>query len=189
MNTDKQQAREITTMVEDSLLQFQEAIKTQAEQNLQISRTTSHMIRYVLVIITILSIGIIFLTWSQKNDMRKMSEYMQGMTKDVSVMSNAIVKMQTSMSTVEGGINTIAAHAQSISSSIRQKDNLTATLSHIANTVELMQRDAQGLGTSMENVNYNLGTINKQMKSLNRKLGAMGQDVNRMPSPTKMFPF
>jgi len=189
MSTDKQETSEITTMVEDTLLQFNDAMKFQEEQNLQINRRTSHMIRYGLFIIILLSIGVVFLTWSQKNDMRKMNEYMQGMTKDVSVMSNAIVKMQTSMSTIEGGINQVANHTLSMSRSIAQKENLAETLSDIAGTVKLMQSDAHGLGESMGNVNYNLSTINKHMKSLNRKLGAMGQDVNRMPSPTRMFPF
>ncbi len=52
-----------------------------------------------------------------------------------------------------------------------------------------MQEDAHSFSGSINNINYNLKKINKQMQSLNRKLGIMGQDVNRMPSPTKMFPF
>lgn len=189
MNIDKQEAREITTMVEDTLLQFKDAMKFQEEENLRISRKTSHMLRYGLSTIILLSIGVVFFTWSQKNDMRKMNGYVEGMTKDISVMSNAIVKMQTSMSTIEGGINKVATHTLFISSSITQKENLVETLSDIADTVKLMQSDAHGLGKSMGNVNYNLSTINKHMKSLNRKLAAMGQDVNRMPSPTRIFPF
>ena len=189
MRIDKQETTEVTTMVEDILLQFKDAIKSQEEQNIQISRKNSHMIRYGLAVIILLSIGVVFLTWSQKSDMRKMNEYMEGMTKDISVMSNAIVKMQTSMSTIEGGIYKVATHTQSISGSIAQKENLVETLAHIADTVKLMQNDAHGFGKGMEDVNYNLSVINKQMKSLNRKLGLMVQDVNRMPLPTNMFPF
>ena len=97
MNIDKQEAREITTMVEDTLLQFKDAMKFQEEQNLRISRRTSHMLRYGLATIILLSIGVVFLTWSQKNDMKKMNGYVEGMTKNISVMSNAIVKMQANM--------------------------------------------------------------------------------------------
>ncbi|MCU7837133.1 MAG: hypothetical protein KZQ83_18050 [gamma proteobacterium symbiont of Taylorina sp.] len=170
MSIDNQDVSEITKMIE-------------------ISRRTSFMIYYVLLIIIILSISVVYLTWSQKNDMRKLNGYMEGMTKDISVMSNAIVKMQASMTTMEGGISKVVTHTQNISGLITQKENPLKTLSHIANTLKLMQSDSTNIGGSMENVNYNLNTINKQMKSLNRKLGTMVQDVNRMPSPTRMFPF
>ena len=189
MSSDEQEARKIMTMAEDTLLQFKQAIKSQEQQNLQASRRASHMMRYGLAIIILLSIGIVFLAWPQKSDMKQMNKYMERMTNDISVMSNSIVKMQTSMSTIESGINKVVYHSQAISNSINQKESLVNTLLHIAGTVELMQSDAHGLSQSMGNVNYNLSTINKQMKSLNRKLGTMVQDLNRMPSPTRMFPF
>lgn len=189
MNTEKQEVKEVTIMVEDALLQLKNAIKSQEEQSIQTARKTSYMIRYGLVTITLLSMSVVFLVWSQNNDMKERNEHMQGMASDISIMSNAIVKMQANMSSIEGGINQVVIHTQSINGLITQKENLVTTLSNIAGTVELMQSDAHGWGKSMENVNYNLGTINKQMKSLNRKLGTMVQDVNRMPSPTRMFPF
>ena len=170
MSTDKHEVSEISTMIE-------------------ISRRTSYMIRYVLIAIIILCVGVALLNWSYKNDMRKMSEYMSSMAEDISVMSNSIVKMQTSMSSIGSGINKVAIHTQSISGSISQTDSPVETLLLIADTIKLMQTDAHGLGGSMENVNHNLSTINKQMKSLNKKLGYMVQDANRMPSPTRMFPF
>lgn len=118
-----------------------------------------------------------------------MSGYMEAMAKDTSSMNNAIGQMQSSMSAMEGGINKVASHTQAISHSIVQPDNSVLVLSDIANSVKVMQGDAQGLNKSIEQMNYNLSNINKQMKSLNRKLGTMVQDVNRMPSPVKMFPF
>ena len=189
MNTDKQEAQDNNKMIEEIMLLFNERIKYQEQQNLQINRRTSSIIRYGLAIIILFSMGIAFLTWSQKDDINKMGEYMKGMTTDISVMSNAIVTMQTSMSTIEAGINKVGTHTQSISSLVSRKENSFEELSHIADSVKLMQSDAQGLVKTMESVSYNLSTINSQMKSLNRKLGLMVQDSNRMPSPTRMFPF
>ena len=167
MNSDKQGTSEIAIMLE-------------------ISRKNSSIIRYILVVIILFSISVIYLAWSQKNDM---SEYMNKMTKDISVMSNATVKMQISMSELESGINKVVTNTQSIGSSMTQNETPVETLLLIFDAVKLMQTDAHGLGQSMENVNHNLSTINKQMKSLNKKLGYMVQDANRMPSPTRMFPF
>lgn len=188
MTTEKEE-RDLATMNDDILLQCRDIMKSQGEQNLQISRKTSYMIGSLVFIMLLLSIGVVTLTISQKNDMNKMNEYMEGMTKNITIMSGAVVKMQKSMSTIEGGIYRVSNHAQSISHLISEKENLTGTLLNIADTVSLMQRDAHGLGKSMGDVNYNLGAINKQMKSLNRKLGFMVKDANRMPSPTNMFPF
>ena len=156
---------------------------------LEISRRTFFIMRYILVVLIFLSIGVIYLAWSQKNDMRITSEYIHRMTKDISVMSNASVKMQISMSGLDSGINKVVSNTQSISSSITDTETPVETLLLIADTVKLMQTNAHGLGKSMENMNNNLTAINKQMKKLNRKLGVIVQDSNRMPSPTRMFPF
>ncbi len=187
MSIEKQEQTEV--MIENTLKQFNDAIKSQEQLNLQNSRRTAQVIYYGASALILLFAVVVFLTWSLKNDMGRMNGYMQEMAKGVSSMNNSIGQMQNSMSTMEGGINKVASHTQSISRSIVQPDNSVAVLQHIANSVRLMQSDAQGLNKSIEDMNHNLGAINKQMRSLNRKLGAMGQDVNRMPSPVKMFPF
>lgn len=187
MGIEKQEQEE--TMIENALMQFNDAIKSQEALNRQISRRTAQIIRYGVFALILLFLMVIFLTWSLKHNMETMNGYMEGMTKGVSSMNLAITQMQASMNTMEGGINKVASHTQSISSSIVQPDNSVAVLMHIANSVKLMQSDAQGLNKSINDMNHNLTNINKQMRGLNRKLGVMGQDVNRMPSPVKMFPF
>ena len=189
MSTEKQEQAEIAAMVENALLQFNDTFNAQHEQNLRIGRRTSQTIRYGVAAVIFLAIGVMFLTWSLKQDMSRMGGYMQSMAKDVSAMSHATVQMQTSMSTVEGGINQVVNHTQAISTSFVQTDSSVAILSHIGDAVGLMQNDLRGLNSSVENLNSNIGTINKQMRILNRNLGAMGHDVNRMSSPVKMFPF
>ncbi|MCW8933057.1 MAG: hypothetical protein OQL19_22800 [Gammaproteobacteria bacterium] len=180
---------ETTVTLEEALLQFNRSVLSQEEQNLQMGRRTSYIISFGVLAIILLAIGVVYLTWSQKNDMKKMNDYMEGMTKSISVMSDAVVGMQTTMRKVEGGVNELSYHAQSISHAINQKENVTGTLLNISDTIRLLQTDAQGFKKGMGDVNYNLGNINKQMKNLNRKLSVMVQDVNRMPSPTRMFPF
>jgi len=170
VSTNQQAVSEISTMIE-------------------INRKTSYMIRSVLFIIILFAIAVVYLSWSQNKDMQKMSQNMSGLTKNVAVMSDAIVKMQSSMSEVGSGINKVVSHTQFISHSVSQKEMPVETLIQISDTVKLMQKDAHSLGKSMESVNYNLDNISKQMKKLNRKLGTIAQDTNRMPSPTRMFPF
>ena len=189
MNAESQEQKEGSVMDAETLLQFKNAMEAQARQNGRVSRTSSYMISFGVIAIILLSIGVVFLTWSQKNDMSKMNDYMEGMTKNISVMSNAVVKMEVSMSKVEGGVYELSQHAQSISRLINQKENLTGTLSNIAETINLLQMDAHGFDKSMGEVNYNLNNINKQMKNLNRKLSIMIQSTNSMPNPTRMFPF
>ncbi|MDX2503004.1 MAG: hypothetical protein QNL62_00805 [Gammaproteobacteria bacterium] len=189
MSMEKQEQREITVLVENLLLQFKDAIKSQEELNLQTARRISQIIRYGVATVIFLFIAAVFLAWFLKHDIGRMSGYMEEMARDVSTMSNAMVQMQTSMTTMERGVNNVAVHTQSISSAIVQTDKSVAVLSNIADSVKLMQNDVRGLNKSIESVNFNLTTINKQMKTLNGKLGAMGHDVNRMTSPTRMFPF
>jgi uncharacterized protein YoxC len=189
MDTEKQEPGEIAAMVENTLVQFNDAMKSQEELSLRTDRRNSQIIRYGVSTIILLAIGIAFLTWSLKHDMNKMSGYMEAMARDVSTMSNATTQMQISMNTIDGGINKVVSHTQAISSLFVETDSSVAVLSHIGESVGLMQSHLRGLNKSVENMNSNIRTINKQMRTLNRNLGTMGHDVNRMSSPVKMFPF
>ena len=173
------------TMVENIQLQFIEAIKSQE----QLGRSNARIIRYGVLVLLVFFALIVFLVWSQQQNIQKTNAYIENMAKGVSSMTRAIEQMQSNIGSVEAGIKEVARHTQAISHSIVQPDNSVAVLTHIAQTVQLMQEDAHGFSGSINNINYNLKKINKQMQSLNRKLGVMGQDVNRMPSPVKMFPF
>jgi|GEM_PF-2967763 len=198
MSTENTEQSEITTTLESTLLQFSAAIKSQQEQNSRVSRRTSHIIGWGVIIMVLLFGAIGFLVWTQKNDVERMGSYMEQMAGDISLMSHAIAKMQGSMGsmergmgTMERGINRVAGHTESISYAIVQarNENPGAVLSDIADSVRLMQNDVRGLNNSLGKTNYNLNNINKGMKRLNKKLGVMGQDVNRMSSPSRMFPF
>ncbi len=189
MSTDLQEEKEIAVMIENTAMQFNAAIKSQQELSRRMDQRNSKLIRYAAFFAILLSLAIVFLVWSLKHDMKIMSNYMQRMARDVSTMSNATTQMQTSLSTMEGGINEVVSHTQSISSSFVQTSNSLGMMSHIGDSVGLMQRDLRGLNTSVGDMNSNIKLINKQMRNLNRNLGAMGNDVNRMSSPAKMFPF
>lgn len=189
MNSGTPEEENMTLTVEEALLQFNNTVKSQEEQNLRLGNRTSSIISFGVIAVILLSIGVVYLTWSQKNDMKEMEKHLIGMTNNISVMSDAVVKMQRNMEKSEVGINQLSHHAQSISHSLKQKENLTGTLMTISDTIHLLQADAHGFDKSIGDINYNLNNINKQMKSLNRKLSFMVQDANRMPSPTKMFPF
>ncbi len=187
MSTDKQDQTE--NRIETMQLQLIEAIKSQEQLNVQLSRRNSRIVSYGVFILLAFIAIILFLTWSQQQNTAQMSNYIEEMAQDVSSMTSAIGNLQNNMRSLEQGINNVARHTQTISRSIVQPDNSVAVLVGIADSVKGMQKDAHGFNKSIENINYNLTKINKQMKSLNRKLGIMGQDVNRMPSPVKMFPF
>ena len=173
--------------VESIQQQFIEAIKSQE----QLGRSNARIIRYGGMVLLIFFALTVFLVWSQQQNIQKTNAYIENMAKGVSSMTRAIEQMQSNMGSVEAGIKQVARHTQTISHLIIQPDNSNsvAVLTHIAQTIQLMQKDAHGFSSSIDNINYNLNKINKQMQSLNRKLGIMGQDVNRMPSPVKMFPF
>lgn len=179
----------VMSMVEHALMQFNYGIKSQAEQNLKTNRRNSRIILYVSFIVILLFIAVLYLAWSLKQDISSSNASMTEMAKNISSMGNTMTQMQTSTSKIEQGINQMVSYSQSISSAMNQKDHSVEVLSHISNSVKLMQGDAQGLNKNIDTMNYNLRSINKQMGSLNKKLGIMGKNVNRMSSPNRMFPF
>jgi len=184
----KEEIRLMST-IDNALMKFNYAIKSQEELNLKTNKRNSRIIRFVAFIVILLFIAVLFLGWSVKQDISSTSAYMEDMAKGISTMGNSMAQMQTSTSQMEEGINKMVSYSQSIASGINQKNESVVVLSDIADSVKLMQGGAQGLNNNIDTMNYNLGNINKQMRALNKKLGMMGQDVNRMSSSKRMFPF
>lgn len=189
MSNTQQEASQISSSLENVLLQFSEAVKSQQILNERLERRNSQMIRIGLFSIILLISAAVFLMWSLKEDINKINTHMDKVSKNVTTMSNSIISMQSSMSSVKNGINEVVGHAGNISYALVEPDNSVLVMQHIANTVKLMQQDVRGLNKNFDKTNYNLDAINQQMRKLNKKLGVMGHDVNRMSSPVKMFPF
>ena len=189
MSTKNQEQVELTTMAENIMVQFNESLKSQEQLNRQIVRRTSQIIRFGIFSIILIFLSIVFLAWSLKQDIGIMSDYMEVMARDASAMNKSAGRMQSSMRVMEGGINKIVQQTEFLSSPTARTDNSVAFLSNIANSVQAMQSDVGKFNKSIGDLNYNLNAINKQMKSLNRSLRVISQDVNRMPTPTNMFPF
>ncbi|MFK5891736.1 MAG: hypothetical protein QM504_00775 [Pseudomonadota bacterium] len=189
MNNEMKEQIRLMSSIDHALMKFNYAIKLQEEQNLKTNKRNSRMIRYVAFIVILLFIAVLFLGWSVKQDIGSTSVYMEETARGISAMGNTITQMQTSTSKMEEGINKMVNYSQSIVSVINQKDNAVVVLSDISDSVKLMQGGAQGLNSNIDTMNYNLGNISKQMRALNKKLGMMGKDVNRMSSSKRIFPF
>lgn len=185
MTTEHETQTESANMVESTLIEFNRAIKSQE----QLNRRSSFMVQFGIIFIIAAAIGAFYMVWSLKTEMQQMNDYIANMSKDVSVMSRSMSTMKSSMGSMEQGIDEVVGYTNSISRAIVQSDNSVAVMTHIANSVGSMQQDFKSLNQNVSSVNYNLNSINKHIQSLNNKLGVMGQDVNRMSSPVKMFPF
>jgi hypothetical protein len=189
MSNEMKEEIRVMSMVEHALMQFNYGIKSQAEQNLKTNRRHSRIILSVSFIVILLFIAVIYLGWSLKQDITGSNASMAEVAKRISAMGNTMTQMQTSASKMEQGINQMVSYSQSIANAMNQKNDSVEVLSHISDSVKLMQGGAEGLNNNIDTMNYNLGNISKQMRALNKKLGIMGKDVNRMSSPKRMFPF
>ena len=189
MSAEEQDQKEVMSMVETILVQFDSTIRAQQEMNQQMNRRTSRIVFLGSLAIISLFAAIAFLSWSLIQNIDTMSSYMKKTAVEVAAMNNTISQTQISMNAMHSGISQIVSHTRALGDSTTQSDNSSEVLLHIADSVKLMQTETSSVNKNISNLNYNLSSINKQIKNLNRSLRVMTQDVNRMPSPTKMFPF
>lgn len=185
----EQEQKEVMTMVETILVQFDSTIRAQQEMNRQMNRRTSRIVFLGSLAIVALFAGVAFLNWSLMQNMEAMSAYMKKTATEVSAINTTMEHTQNSMQLVQQDISQIAAYSQLQSVPVVQSNDYGEFLSQISDSVKLMHTETNGINKNITNLNYNLNSINKQIKNLNRSLRFMSQDANRMPSPTRMFPF
>jgi len=197
MSSEKDEQKEIMTMIETILVQFDKTVNAQEELNHQMNRKTSKIIFFGSLAIILLCLSLAFIGWSLKQNAESMNRYMQTVAFNVSSMNNNIEQTQTSMNNINKGINKITIHTQSLTQPLlnnplnnpmNSSEQSAEVLAKIADSIQLMQSDVSGVNKNINNLNYNLSAINKQIKTLNQSLRVVNQDT-RMPSPSRMFPF
>jgi predicted nucleic acid-binding Zn-ribbon protein len=185
----EKQQTDNTPTIENALKQLNESLLSQQEKNHALSQRMARMNLFIILFVLLMTSGMGYLVWTLKEDMDDMNAYMHSIEKDASTMSNAAVSMEASMSSMERDISNLVGHTESMSKAMLTEDNSPVYLAKIAKSVALMQEDISGLNHNIYSMSTGVNTINKHMKSLNKKLGIMTQDVNRMSSPVRMFPF
>jgi len=189
MNNEMKEEIRLMSSIDQALMKFNYGIEAQEKLNLKTSRRNSWIFRVVALLVLFLFSAMVYLGWSLKQDISSSNAAMIEMAKSISAVGNSMSQMQTSSHKMEQGINQMVSYSESIANAMNQKDNSVEVLTHISDSVKLMQGGADGLNQNIDTMNFNLGNINKQMRSLNKKLGMMGKDVNRMSSSKRMFPF
>ena len=70
MDNKQQDTRELVEIVENAMLQFNDAMQKREEMSVRIGRRTTQVVRVGAVTVALLSVAVIFLTVALKNDTR-----------------------------------------------------------------------------------------------------------------------
>ncbi len=158
------EVRDIAESVEKTMADFLEAMHLRDELSIRIGRRTSQIIRAGSFTVTLLSLAIVYLTSSLNTDMARM----------VSRMDEISITM-TSMNTSIDSVPDMAAHI----------DGIATTMTSMNTSIHAVPDMAVSVGV----MSYDVKEMTRQMFHMNGNVGAMGNDVNRMSAPMKMFPF
>jgi len=182
------ETRDLLEIVENSMAEFNEAMRKREELSIRIGRRTTQIVRVGAVTVGLLSLAVLYLTAALKDDMSKMSEQMTqitGFMQTMSVSVNAVPVMSAS-------VQDMNVLMQDMASSIRAVPAMTTSVQRMN---ILMQDMASSIGavpvmsTSVQRMSADMTAMNNQIHFLNRNVGNMGYNVDRMASPMKMFPF
>lgn len=114
MEQKQPEMRELLEIVENTMSEFNEAMRRREELSLRIGRRTSQIIRVGAITVPLLSAAVLFLTFALKEDMNKMSMHMETMTglmqnistsvSSVPEMSGSVQRMSTDFTAMNNQI-------------------------------------------------------------------------------------
>ncbi|MGB5338111.1 MAG: hypothetical protein WBO06_03340 [Gammaproteobacteria bacterium] len=187
--------REPFEIMENSMMQFNEAMRLREELSVRIGRRTSQIIRVGAISVSLLSLAVVYLTYALKTDMQNMSGYMEQMTGMMQSMTTAIAYMPEMNASIQNMNSHIALIQQdlngmntSVGSMDRQMDHLRS-MDVQMDYLRSMSGDMSGLRQDVNFMNQHVAGMNHQMGALTGSVGAMGYNVKRMAAPAKMLPF
>ena len=156
--------RELAEIVENTMADFNDAMRKREEMSIRIGRRTTQVVRVGAVTVALLSVAVIFLTVALKEDMARMSKQMQQMTGYMQEMNTSISAMPE------------------MSASVQEMNLLMQDMSVSIKAVPVISTSVQRMSTDMT-------AMNNQVHYLNQNIGSMRHNVDRMASPMKVFPF
>lgn len=165
------EARDLLEIVESAMTEFNEAMRKREELSIRIGRRTTQIMRVGAVTVSLLSLAVIYLTMALKDDMSKMSLQMEQITGLMQTMSTSIQSVPVMADSVQG-----------LNHHVKNMNTLMYGMSESIKAVPVMS-------TAVQRMSADMTAMNNQIHFLNRNVGGMRHNVDRMASPMKLMPF
>jgi len=187
---------EIAKSIENTVRDFHAAMKLREEMGVRVATRTTQIIRYSMVIISILATAMFFLIYVLMDNMNNityrmtdMSGYMKEMNQKFTVVADNVKDMRQSVDSMSQYISSMPEMTESVSSMRVDIADMSANMAKMSANMNSMNRHIGLMDRNMGTMSMDMMNMSQQFTSVNNKLGLMNYDVNRMSAPMRMFPF
>lgn len=172
---------EFVAIASESMEIFRVEMETIDRISRKISGKTSRMIRIVLVFLTVISVYLVFLTYS--------------MSQDLSAMISSLDEMYVEFGSMSTEMRQITVHVESMGQNVHGLPSIAQNMQNLNGDVGDMQVSLEGVSRDMGAVDGNVGAIGTgtsemsyRFANVQRTVKVMQHDIHNMLRPMSILP-
>ncbi len=186
---EKNNTREIAEIVENTMYEFNSAMKRREESIVRIGMQTTQIIRFSMVGLTLWAGAmfalIIILLSDMGNITHRLDEvagYMKNISENITIVAENVHDVKRSLDHLNTHVKVMPVMNASVA---KMSDDIIK----INKSINKMNTNIILLNDHLDIMSLDIGRMTHQFGGLNSQLGVMGHNVDRMASPMKLFPF
>ena len=192
----KDTQREIIDIVENTMCEFNSAMKRREGLIVRLSNQTTQIIRFSMMGLFVLTGAVFALIIILLSDMGSITQrldevasYMQNINKNIMIVGENIQQMTQSVVLVKQSIDHLDKKMQVMPLINVSIGKINENMSYINKNIHLINTNIVSLNKNINLMSGDLARMNHQVGGLNHQLGGMGYNVDRLAAPLKFFPF
>jgi len=188
--------RELAEIIENAMVEFNAAMKRREELSIRIGRRTTQIIRMSMVGMTLLTASIVFLIHYLTKDTHQIAErldeiasYMQQVNQNIVGLGGNMRQVKWAVNDVKLSVDQLNAHVQVMPMMNLSVGKISKDMLKINNHISYMNTNIASLNDNINIIGIDMTRMSHQFDGLNKHLGMMGYNVDKMAAPMTFFPF
>ncbi len=188
--------REIVAIVENTMCEFNSAMKRREGLIVRISNQTTQIIRFSMIGLFLLTFAVFALILILLSDMGSITQRldevassMHTINRNIMVVGDNIQEMTRSVILVKQSIDHLDEHVKILPLINGNVEKINNNMSHINQNIYSINSNIMRLNKNINIMSIDITRMTHQVGGLKHHLGVMGHNVDRMAAPIKMFPF
>lgn len=164
------------SIVSEELGQFRAEMETINKVATRIAAKTNRIIKWVMILLSIISIFLVYLVYSMSNYLAVMLGHLDDMYVEFGVMSENMQVITRSVESIGGNISGMPIIAENM-------NVMTTDLQRMTGSVQGIRLEMTGMETNTGNIGLDTQEMAQRFDNLGRAINHIGYNVNQMGKP------
>ncbi len=179
---------------------FNAAMKAREEVSLRIAKRTTQVVRFTMLGLIVLGLGMFFLIWTLTNTMGNITGYMSEVSSDMKGMRADIHQVSSNVKSISDDFTWVRKDMNMLNSSVAfmQQDisKLNKNVGGMGTNLVTIRKILAQMDKSIHHMDINITGLNESVNILSLSVGGMSgnisrmtRDINTMTAPMRAFGF